>query len=88
MSQPKDVTASIRARLSNYAREQNYTYHEVLQYYAIERFLFRLAQSKYRDTFVLKGGVAFFACDFPFAAPPETSIYTDEVKIRSNISRP
>lgn len=65
MSQPKDVTASIRARLSTYAREQNYTYNEVLQYYAIERFLYRLAQSKYRDTFVLKGGVAFFAWRFP-----------------------
>lgn len=65
MSKPKDVAASVSARLSNYAREQNYTYQEVLQYYAIERFLYRLAQSRYRDTFVLKGGVAFFAWEIP-----------------------
>jgi predicted nucleotidyltransferase component of viral defense system len=65
MSKPKDVVASVSARLSNYAHDQNYTYQEVLQYYAIERFLYRLAQSKYRDIFVLKGGVAFFAWRFP-----------------------
>jgi hypothetical protein len=55
MSKPKDVAASVSSRLSNYAREHSYTYQEVLQYYAIERFLYRLAQSKYRETFVLKG---------------------------------
>ncbi len=65
MSKLKDVAASVSTRLSNYAREQNYTYQEVLQYYAIERFLYRLAQSMYRDAFVLKGGVAFFAWRFP-----------------------
>ena len=65
MTKPKDVAASVAARLSNYAREQNYTYQEVLQYYAIERFLYRLAQSKYRDTFVLKGGITFFAWRIP-----------------------
>ena len=65
MSKPKNVIASVSARLSNYAHEQNYTYQEVLQYYAIERFLYRLAQSKYQDAFVLKGGVVFFAWRIP-----------------------
>jgi predicted nucleotidyltransferase component of viral defense system len=65
MNKPKDIAASVSARLSNYARDQNYTYQEVLLYYAIERFLYRLAQSKYRDTFVLKGGVVFFAWRIP-----------------------
>lgn len=65
MSRPKDLAASVAARLSNYARDHNSTYQEVLQYYAIERFLYRLAQSEYRDAFVLKGGVAFFAWRFP-----------------------
>ena len=65
MSKPKDIAASVSARLFNYAREQNHTYQEILQYYAIERFLYRLAQSKYCDAFVLKGGVAFFAWRFP-----------------------
>jgi predicted nucleotidyltransferase component of viral defense system len=65
VSKPRDIAASVSARLSNYAREQNHTYQEILQYYAIERFLYRLAQSKYCDAFVLKGGVAFFAWRFP-----------------------
>jgi len=65
VSKPKDVAASVSARLSNYVREYDYTHQEVLQYYAIERFLYRLAQSKYRNAFVLKGGVAFFAWRLP-----------------------
>ncbi len=43
MSRPKDIAASVSGRLANYAREQNYTYQEVLQYYVIERLLYRLA---------------------------------------------
>lgn len=65
MNKPFDVAASVSARLANCAREQNYTFQEVLQYYAIERFLYRLAQSRYRDIIVLKGGVAFIAWRIP-----------------------
>ncbi len=51
----KNLSASIRQRLKNVADEQGLAFNEVLQRYAIERFLFRLGESKYRDTFVLKG---------------------------------
>ena len=68
VSNPKDVAASVSARLLNYAREHEYAYQEVLQYYAIERFLYRLAQSTYRDTFVLKGGRCLF-CLAPSPSP-------------------
>jgi hypothetical protein len=64
MSRLKDVAASISPRFLNYAREQKYTYQGALQYPTIERFLYRLAQSKYRDIFVLKG-VLVFAWQFP-----------------------
>jgi hypothetical protein len=42
-------TASVHQRLLNLAKERGRPFNELLQYYAIERFLFRLAQSQYRD---------------------------------------
>jgi predicted nucleotidyltransferase component of viral defense system len=51
----KDRTASIRNRLLNLARESGTPFNEMLQRYAIERFLHRLSQSAYRDRLVLKG---------------------------------
>jgi len=51
----KDVAASIRQRLYNNAKETGRPFQEVLQYFAMERFLYRLAQSSHADKFVLKG---------------------------------
>lgn len=51
----KNLSASIRQRLKNKADEQAVPFNEVLQRYAIERFLYRLGESPYRDAFVLKG---------------------------------
>jgi len=51
----KNLSASIRQRLKNKADEQGVPFNEVLQRYAIERFLYRLGESPYRDAFVLKG---------------------------------
>ena len=58
MTQPekKNLAASIHQRLLNKARANSQPFNELLQYYAIERFLYRLAQSPYRDRFVLKSG--------------------------------
>jgi len=55
MGPPKNIAASIRARLTNLARERDLLFQEVLQRYAIERFLVRLSQSDHADRFVLKG---------------------------------
>lgn len=65
----KHLAASIRARLGNRAREQGRPFQEVLQYYAIERFLYRLAQSEHCENFVLKGGVVFFGWRIPLRRP-------------------
>ena len=46
----KDVTniqASVRARLQNKAKETNRPFAEVLQYYGMERFLYRFSKSDY-----------------------------------------
>jgi hypothetical protein len=45
----KDVAASVHQRLLNYARAQRRPFNEVLQYFALERFLYRLARSSYRS---------------------------------------
>jgi len=64
----KDVTnikASIKARLEHKAREIDKPFAEVLQYYGMERFLYRFGRSKYADKFVLKGALLFTAWQIP-----------------------
>jgi len=55
----KNIEASVRDRLQNKARETNRPFAEVLQYYSMERFLYRFSQSKYKDKFILKGALMF-----------------------------
>ncbi|MFQ5352330.1 MAG: nucleotidyl transferase AbiEii/AbiGii toxin family protein [Candidatus Binatia bacterium] len=52
-----DVAASVRARLANRARGSNRPFQEVLQYYGLERFLYRFSRSRHRDRFLLKGAL-------------------------------
>lgn len=52
-----NVAASVRQRLLNIARESNRPFNEVLQHFAMERFLYRLAASRHSDHFVLKGAL-------------------------------
>jgi predicted nucleotidyltransferase component of viral defense system len=54
---PRDVGASVRARLLNLARQKGQTLDLLLTRYAIERLLHRLSISPYRDRFVLKGAM-------------------------------
>jgi hypothetical protein len=55
----KNTAASIRARLLSLAQRKGEDYQRVLGGYAIERFLYRLGRSPYRDTFALKGATLF-----------------------------
>lgn len=65
----KDVAASVHQRLLNHARAQQRPFNEVLQYFALERFLYRLGRSPYRLRFVLKGALMFAAWQSPFPRP-------------------
>lgn len=58
-SKIKNLPASIRQRLLNLAQERNDDFGLVLTKYGLERMLFRLSRSKYRDTFILKGALLF-----------------------------
>ena len=53
----KNIAASIKARLLKIAREQNRVFEILLVRFALERLLFRLSISTYRDNYVLKGGM-------------------------------
>lgn len=55
----KNISASIRTRLQNIAKETGRPFSEVLQYYGMERFLYRFSRSEYADRFILKGALMF-----------------------------
>jgi predicted nucleotidyltransferase component of viral defense system len=59
MSGNRNVAASVRQRLLNLAKERDEDFHQVLVRFALERLLYRLAQSPHRDRFVLKGALLF-----------------------------
>lgn len=66
MKEPvKNIAASILARLRNQSDETNRPFAEILQYYAMERFLYRLSKTRYADKFILKGGLLFYVWDLP-----------------------
>jgi len=56
---PKNIPASIRARLLNISRERGEDFQSLLDRFARERLLYRLSQSQYRDRFILKGATLF-----------------------------
>jgi predicted nucleotidyltransferase component of viral defense system len=55
----KNPAASIRARLLALAQSKGQDYQRILGRYAIERFLYRLGSSTYRDRFAIKGATLF-----------------------------
>ena len=57
MTVPKNMSASVRQRLLNRAKNDQRPFNELIQYYAMERFLYRLSQSVHVDRFVLKGAL-------------------------------
>ena len=63
------VGASIRQRLLNKAHQQVRPFQEILQFYAMERFLYRLSLSPIAEEFVLKGALLLAAWRAPQARP-------------------
>jgi hypothetical protein len=66
---PKNVVASVLARLRNVADKVGLTFNDVLQSYVIERFLARLAQSPHADSVLLKGALLLRVWGIPRARP-------------------
>lgn len=69
VSTVKNMGASVRQRLLNHAKDSDRPFAEVLQYYAMERFLYRLSVSPHADKFLLKGALLLTAWQAPISRP-------------------
>lgn len=69
MTPVNNTAASIHQRLLNKAMADRRPFNELLQYYAIERFLYRLGQSPYFNQFVLKGALVFLVWQVRLSRP-------------------
>jgi hypothetical protein len=64
-----NIAASVHQRLLNKAKESSSPFNELLQYFAIERFIYRLSKSSHADQFILKGALMFSAWCGPASRP-------------------
>jgi hypothetical protein len=65
----KNVVASVLARLRNEATSQGVPFNQVLQFYAMERFLSRLSRSPHVNGVLLKGALLLKTVGIPRARP-------------------
>jgi hypothetical protein len=65
----KNIVASVLARLRNQAQAQGVPFNQVLQFYAMERFLYRLSKSMHVDAVLLKGALLLRQAGIPRARP-------------------
>ena len=65
----KNLAASVHGRLMDRARKDGRPFQELLEYFAMERFLYRLSSSAHGDRFVLKGALMLRVWDAPEARP-------------------
>lgn len=61
MRDVKNIPASVSERLKNIAKQSGKTFDSILLLYFQERLLYRLSISRYREQFVLKGGLFLFS---------------------------
>ena len=69
MTRPRNVPASVRQRILNRARSDRRPFGELLQYFAMERFLYRLSKSAHAARFILKGALMLQAWRAPATRP-------------------
>jgi hypothetical protein len=65
----QNVTASVLARLRNDSKSGGAPFQQVLQLYAIERFLYRISKSGHAQSVVLKGALLLKTIGIPKARP-------------------
>ena len=65
MKEIRNKEASIRSRLLNLSKEREVDYNALLRHYFQERLLARLAVSKFRDSFALKGSFLLLVYNVP-----------------------
>ena len=65
----KNIAASVHQRLLDKARESERPFNELFQYYAIERFLYRLSKSSFTERLILKGALMLIVWESPISRP-------------------
>jgi len=65
----KNTAASVHRRLLNKAKDTTRPFNEIMQHFAIERFIYRLSKSPHADRFLLKGALMFLAWTGPESRP-------------------
>jgi predicted nucleotidyltransferase component of viral defense system len=69
MKSAKNISESVRQRILNQSKSDKRPFMELLQYYAMERFLYRLTQSSHAQSYVLKGALMLRAWKSPEFRP-------------------
>jgi hypothetical protein len=64
-----NVVASVLARLRNHSKSSSAPFQQVLQQYAMERFLYRISKSKHAQSVILKGALLLKTIGIPRARP-------------------
>jgi Nucleotidyl transferase AbiEii toxin, Type IV TA system len=64
-----NIAASVHQRILNQAKSSGRPFNELLVYYAMERFLYRLSISKHSKTFILKGALTLLVWQTPTTRP-------------------
>jgi len=65
MTSRQNIPASVKQRLLNRTKTDNRSFNELLQYYAMERFLYRLSLSGHAQNYILKGALMLRAWNSP-----------------------
>lgn len=65
----RNIVASVHQRLLNQAKTRDRPFNELLQHYAMERFLYRMSCSKHGKSFVLKGALLLNVWQAPAVRP-------------------
>lgn len=74
-SRPANIPASVRQRLLNIAKERGEAFNLILTRYALERLLYRMSISEFRDSFLLKGAMLHSLWyDKPFRATKDLDL--------------
>lgn len=65
----KNIEKSIKQKLLNKSRKENRRFNDILLYYGIERFLYRLSISRHKHSLFLKGALMFLVWQVPGPRP-------------------
>ena len=69
MKPSQNISASVRQRILNRSKTDKRPFNELLQYYAMERFLYRLSLSSHAQNYILKGALMLRAWHSPEFRP-------------------